>query len=106
MYPGDAALAIEGRLAVAVEPSPTAEPPVPRVTLTLEAINAARKVAFLVTGSAKAAMVGQVLGRKYRGDQVPPAALVRPVGELCWHLDAAAASQVAAGYSERLSDLI
>lgn len=106
LFPGDAALGAQGRLAVAVEPPPTADPPAPRVTLTLEAINAARKAAFLVTGSAKAAMVGQVLGRKYLGDQVPPAALVRPVGELCWHLDAAAASQVAAGYSEGLSNLI
>jgi 6-phosphogluconolactonase len=57
-----------------------------RITLTFPAINAAKEVAFLVTGAAKQeALRGVATG-------TVPAARVRPdPGELTWFLDAAAA---------------
>lgn len=63
-----------------------------RVTLTLPAINAARQVLFLVTGSAKAEIVQAVLeGPPGRF----PAGQVRPTaGQLTWLIDAAAASRL------------
>jgi len=63
-----------------------------RLTLTLLALNAARRICFLVAGAAKAAMVRRVLAPR-AGEALPPAALVRPTaGELIWLLDEAAAA--------------
>jgi 6-phosphogluconolactonase len=62
-----------------------ADPPVDRLTMTLPAINAAARVAFLVTGGSKAdALRGVIEGSV-------PAARVQPSGELLWFLDTAAA---------------
>jgi 6-phosphogluconolactonase len=64
--------------------------PAERITLTLPVLNAAARVAFLVTGAAKAAALRGVL------DGTVPAARVRPTGgELHWFLDAAAAASLA-----------
>ncbi len=61
-------------------------PPVERLTMTLPAINAAARVAFLVTGGAKGAALRSVV------EGTVPAARVQPTrGELVWFLDAAAA---------------
>ena len=60
--------------------------PFDRITMTFPAINAAARVAFLVTGSAKGDALHGVV------DGTVPAARVRPAdGELLWFLDAAAA---------------
>ena len=94
LFPNDAALDEEHRLAVGVE-QPGLEPLVPRVTLTLPVINGARHVLFLVTGAAKAAAVA----RAFSGvpDHAAPASLVAPVdGTLTVLLDAAAAAQLPA----------
>ena len=67
------------------------EPFVPRVTLTLPAINAARHVVFLVAGEDKA----QAVARAFGGESDPgaPASLVRPEdGRLTLLLDPGAAS--------------
>jgi 6-phosphogluconolactonase len=68
-----------------------------RVTLTAPAINAARRVTFLVTGAAKAARLREVL----RGGLDParlPSQLVRPSdGTLEWFVDRAAASELGEG---------
>ena len=65
-----------------------------RITLTAPLINAARCVVFLVSGAKKADIVQQVL----RGQPDPqrlPAQLIKPTdGELCWLLDAQAASRL------------
>ncbi len=65
-----------------------------RATLTPPAINAARRVAFLVRGEGKAEVVRKVV----KGSRNPrrwPAQLVQPrTGELHWFLDEAAASQL------------
>jgi 6-phosphogluconolactonase len=58
-----------------------------RITMTYPAIESSRRVAFLVTGREKAAILRAI---RAGGSQVP-AARVRPVGELFWFVDRAAA---------------
>lgn len=58
-----------------------------RITMTYPVIESSRHVAFLVAGETKAA----VLRRLRVGDSTLPAARVRPVGELIWFVDRAAA---------------
>ncbi len=89
LFPGTAALAERTRLVCANW--------VPkfnrhRVTLTLPVINAAARVAFLVSGPDKAAAVRAIL-RPGGDDPKHPAGLVQPAsGRLLWLLDEAAAS--------------
>jgi len=59
-----------------------------RLTLTYPALDSSRAVAFLVTGAAKAAILAEVRS----GNSDAPAARVRPVGELIWFADRAAAA--------------
>ena len=88
LFPGSPVLAERERLVAAV----TAEyqdRPAQRVTLTLPAINSARQVLFLVSGSAKAVIVQAAL--EGAGEELP-AQQVQPVaGQLTWLLDAEAA---------------
>ncbi len=58
-----------------------------RITMTYPAIDSSRQVAFLVVGQEKAPIMGEIRG----GDSQVPAARVRPVGDLVWFLDRAAA---------------
>jgi len=58
-----------------------------RLTMTYPVIESSRRVAFLVTGHGKAAILRTI---RAGGSQVP-AARVRPVGELFWFVDRAAA---------------
>jgi 6-phosphogluconolactonase len=60
--------------------------PEPRVTLTYPALESTRYTTFLVAGADKREMLARALA----GDQALPAARLRPVGELIWHVDAAA----------------
>jgi 6-phosphogluconolactonase len=60
-----------------------------RITTTYPVIESSRRVAFLVTGREKAAMLHAILG----GGSEVPAARVRPVGELFWFVDQAAAGE-------------
>jgi 6-phosphogluconolactonase len=63
-----------------------------RVTLTLPAINAARRVLFLVTGQSKADILRRILSPEAPVKHLP-ASLVRPIaGEVTWMLDRDAAS--------------
>ena len=92
LFPGDPALGVEGRVAVGVE-TPGMAPLVPRITLTLDAINAAREVVFLIAGEDKAEAVAGAF------DDAPgphaPASLVRPhAGNLTLLLDSAAAARL------------
>ena len=89
LFPGDAALGARDRLAVGVE-TPGMAPLVSRITLTLELVNAAREVVFLVTGEGKA----EAVARAFDGPPDPdaPGSLVRPdSGSLRAVLDPAAA---------------
>jgi 6-phosphogluconolactonase len=60
-----------------------------RITMTYPAIESSQHVAFLVAGTEKAAIFGSVRA----GDSGVPAAQVRPVGELLWFVDQAAAGE-------------
>jgi 6-phosphogluconolactonase len=58
-----------------------------RITMTYPVIESSRHVAFLIAGQEKAAIFGAI---RAGGSEVP-AARVRPVGELIWFVDQAAA---------------
>jgi 6-phosphogluconolactonase len=88
LFPGTAAVTERRRLCVANWiPRFSAH----RVTMTLPVLNAARAVAFVVSGSDKAAIVRQVVHDRdeaCRAPSAPPACLVEPVdGDVWWMLD-------------------
>ncbi len=90
LFPGKPEVDVTDRLVVGV-PEAGMDPQVPRISLTLPAINAARHVVFLVTGESKREAVRRVFGDD--PDPTSPAAHVRPAdGELTVYLDPAAAS--------------
>ena len=93
LFPETAALQEKSRLFVAnwVEKLHTH-----RLTLTLPVLNAARRVAFLVSGADKAPVLHEVLEGKAPGEKYP-SKLVRPGdGKLIWFVDRAAASELTA----------
>ncbi len=91
LFPQTAALGEQSRLVVA---NWVPKMNTHRITFTLLLLNAARKVAFLVSGSDKAPALHEVLEGKAPGEQFP-AKLVRPnPGKLIWFLDGAAASEL------------
>ena len=88
LFPGKPAVEVRDRLVVGV-PEAGMEPQVPRISLTLPAINAARQIVFLVTGENKREAVRRAFGED--PDPTSPAAHVRPAaGELTVYLDPAA----------------
>jgi 6-phosphogluconolactonase len=91
LFPGQPTLQVRDRAVVGVEQAGM-EPYVPRISLTLPVINAARTVVFLVSGDGKADAVARAFGGGEPSDHAP-ASLVRPhAGELVLLLDQAAAS--------------
>jgi len=93
LFPQTAALAEKSRLVVAnwVEKFKTS-----RITFTLPLLNAARCVAFLVSGTDKAPALKAILQSDAPGEQYP-AKLVQPSdGQLIWFVDRAAASALRA----------
>src|SRR6202020_3145554 len=65
-----------------------------RITLTLPVLNAAREVAFLVSGADKAAVLHEVLEGKGPGEKYP-SKMVRPgLGKLIGVFDRAAAAEL------------
>jgi len=60
-----------------------------RITLTYPVIESSRRVAFLVAGEEKAAIFSAIRA----GDSQLPAARVRPLGDLIWFVDRAAAGE-------------
>jgi 6-phosphogluconolactonase len=102
LFPFNEALAEESRLVRRVH-APSAEPP-RRVTMTYPLINAARVIAVLVSGAAKAPMLQRVAGGRESRDELPIKG-VRPVsGELKWFVDAAACGGGSDDATERRSD--
>ncbi len=91
LFPHTAALREQERLVVAnVVPKLDTV----RLTLTAQAINAAREVVFLVAGESKAERFAQVLEGSIDTDTLP-SQLVRPLrGQLTWLVDEAAASRL------------
>ena len=63
--------------------------PQPRVSLTYPALDSSRVVAFLVAGEEKREMLDKI----WSGDTSVPAGRIRPVGEVIWFVDKAAAGR-------------
>jgi 6-phosphogluconolactonase len=72
---------------IASVPEPTGSPPVPRITLTLPAINQARLVLFLVSGNSKRRVVKAILDDPLEAAKHYPAARVHPQGKTIWFHD-------------------
>ncbi len=89
LFPNTDVLGETERLVARVT-APAANPPV-RVTLTYPAINAARFVAIMVTGAAKAAAVRRMVAGVESVEALPISGVRPQRGQLKWFLDAAAA---------------
>ena len=92
LFPGKPQMQERSRLVVGVEIAGW-EPQVPRITMTLPCLNAARRVVFLVTGAEKATAMGRAFGDP--PDPASPGGMVRPrAGELIVFCDEAAAAEL------------
>jgi 6-phosphogluconolactonase len=91
LFPETAALEEKSRLVVAnwVEKLQTN-----RITFTLPVLNAARCVAFLVSGTDKAAVLHEVLEGNGPAEKYPSKLVEPSAGKLIWFVDRAAASQL------------
>ena len=89
LFPGSAALAEQERLAVAVRKQP---PELDRITLTLPVLNNALRVIFLVSGSAKAHIVHEILENPETTGKYPAGFVLPARGRLTWLIDKAAAA--------------
>jgi len=87
LFPGKPERHVRDRLVVGV-PEAGMEPYVPRISLTLPAIDAARRKVFLVTGAGKAEAV-----RRAFGDPPDPELLAAHLRPVTVYLDAAAAGR-------------
>jgi 6-phosphogluconolactonase len=81
LFPGQATLNERRRLAVAV-PEAGLEPFVPRVSLTVNALCAARRIVFLAEGASKADAIAEVFGPDADADPAVPASLLVPEAKL------------------------
>jgi 6-phosphogluconolactonase len=94
LYPGQPTLDVSDRAAVGVEEAGW-KPYVPRVSLTMPVLCAARRIVFLVGGGDKAEAVERCFGPGVEPNHGAPGSMVRPVdGELTVLLDEAAASRL------------
>jgi 6-phosphogluconolactonase len=95
LFPGDTALGAEGRWTAGVE-TPGMAPLVPRITLTLDAINVARDVVFLIAGEDKADAVAGAFGDA-PGPHAPASLISPDAGNLTLLLDPGAAARLPHG---------
>lgn len=92
LFPGLPGPMATGRTVIGVEGSP--KPPPERLSLTVEALNTARRLWFVVAGADKAEAVAAVRGARNDETTDParwPASVVSGVAATTWWLDAAAA---------------
>ena len=92
LFPGSSTLHVRDRWVAAVTDAP--KPPARRLTLTRPVLDAARRVAFVVAGRAKAEAVRDVLEGPYDPDRLPAQGVHPAPGRLLWLLDEAAASKL------------
>ncbi len=86
LFPGSENLKENERWIIAEE-SPVGSPPVPRITMTLPVLKAARNVIFLISGKKKVEIVREILDDQAAASQHYPAAMVNPTaGYLTWAL--------------------
>lgn len=94
LFPDQTSLSEHSRLVVAV-PNPGLEPFVPRVTLTLPALTAARQVLVIASGSSKADAVAAAFGPEAAPDPHVPSSMLAPLAkEITVLLDHAAARRL------------
>lgn len=94
LFPDQSTLHERERLVVGVEQAGL-EPFVPRISMTLPALSAARRVVFLVTGSSKADAVARAFGPGATADPHVPASMLVPLAEeVTVLLDPAAAERL------------
>jgi 6-phosphogluconolactonase len=91
LFPGTAALAEERRLAAANFVPKLSQW---RLTLTYPAINATRRIVFLVSGAEKAAPSAKILKKQRGWQDLPASNIASRRGTLLWLLDEAAASKL------------
>lgn len=92
LFPGTQALDEREKLVVATTAPQGVKD---RLTLTAPAINSARAIVFLVSGSSKANAVWLALEAPVQNNRRVPARLIRPeTGRLIWLLDRTAASEL------------
>ena len=94
LFPGHALLQERARLVAPITDSP--KPPSARVTFTLPLLAAARAIAFVAYGGAKAPALKQILGGGAGGEPPLPGALVKNAN-LSFLLDDEAASALSLG---------
>ncbi|NKC15742.1 MAG: 6-phosphogluconolactonase [Gammaproteobacteria bacterium] len=82
------------RTDVKVLPAFGPKPPPERISLSLKALNEARQVAFLVTGTGKAKALAQVIEERRAGTPQLPSARVSPHTEVFFFVDRAAGSDL------------
>ena len=92
LFPGKPELEERSRMAVGV-PLAGMEPQVPRITLSMSALEAAREAILLVTGEGKASMAARVFGPSPERS-LPAGAIDLRYGSLTVLLDEAAASKL------------
>ena len=92
LFPGSPLLAVRDRWVAAVHDAPHA--PARRMTLTLPVLNAARRVAFVVTGRSKAGIVRDVLEGAFDPARLPAQGVHPAPGRLVFLLDEEAASRL------------
>ncbi|MDQ2798408.1 MAG: 6-phosphogluconolactonase, partial [Armatimonadota bacterium] len=90
LFPASPSLDVTDRWVVSNPPG-TLPPPVDRITMTFPVLNAARSVAFLVSGEDKNEIVQAVLEGNAPRDVYPAVGVQPERGELTWLLDKAAA---------------
>lgn len=91
LFPGDPGVEEQEDLVVAVPSGPDG---LARVSFAPPLINAAKSVAFLVTGPGKAQMVRRIIEGVHAPSQLPAQVVDPDPGELHWFLDLAAASGI------------
>jgi len=84
LFPGDAALEEKHQLVVPIN-KPVGNPPVPRITLSLPVINAARYVMLLVSGAGKEEVLRRILHNPAQAKELYPVAGVNPGRLLLLH---------------------
>jgi 6-phosphogluconolactonase len=79
-----------GICAVAVQPESGQK----RITLTLNVLNHAKRVSFIVTGESKAQVVAEILNQSQQSQHYPAAQVHPEQGKLEWFLDQEAAAKL------------
>ena len=91
LFPGGAAVHEQTRWVMAARASAGS---MWRITLTPAVINAAAEVLFLVSGGAKAGILGRVIEGPRRPQELPAQAIAPSNGRVRWCVDAAAAAEL------------